>query len=135
MKNITRVQTRIESNMKPSIPVSCPYCGAVTLIERHLTVPSCVHFEDFTLFRNDGKEFCEIEDPQDKADMIEATFHLSRSKCSGISVTRSGILIDSDDGMKLTIDGHFDGFLSEDEFEAILTDDDQDADIVGVSEI
>ncbi|MHB1811273.1 MAG: hypothetical protein ACYCPR_02525 [Thermoplasmataceae archaeon] len=56
MKIITRVQTRIEPNLKPSIPVRCPYCGAVTLIDRLMMAPSCVHFEDFTLFRNDGKE-------------------------------------------------------------------------------
>lgn len=129
MKNITKVQTRIEPNVNSSIAVSCPYCGAVTMLNRLLTEATCKHFEDFTLFKRDADSFCEIEGPKDEVVMIEATFRHPESRYHGISVNRTGILTDTDDGMKLTTDGKFESFISHAEFAHMLSDD-EDADIV-----
>ena len=129
MKNITKVQTRIEPNVNSSIAVSCPYCGAVTMLNRLLTEATCKHFEDFTLFKRDADSFCETEDPHDKVIMSEAIFRLSGGKYHGVVNLRTGELIDTDDGMKITIDGKFESFISHEEFADLLSDD-EDADIV-----
>jgi hypothetical protein len=129
MKNVTKVQSRTEPGLNPSLPVSCPYCGAVTMINRLMTEPKCRHFEDFTLFKNEGNAFCEVEDPGDKVVMSEATFRLTGSRHHSIEKELSGDLIEDGEGMKLRVKGKFDSFLSQDDFEDMFFDD-EDSDTV-----
>ena len=54
MKDLVLLEKEINSEVNPSIILKCPYCKISTVVNRLLTQPACKHFEDFTLFENDG---------------------------------------------------------------------------------
>ncbi len=133
MKNVTKVYSKTESHLNPSIPVRCPYCSAVTRINRLMAEPECKHFEDFTLFKKEEDAFCEIDDPMDKVAMSETIFRLSGSKYPNVVKRKTGELVETEEGMKLFVDGKFDSFLSDEEANNIFfpdEDDNEDADII-----
>lgn len=126
MKEIIKIQTEIEAAINPVTPIKCPYCSAVTVINRIMTEPGCHHFDDFILFKRDKDSFSEIDEPIDKVEFIEATFRLSGSTQRRIEKKKIGELVDTDDGMKLMVNGKFEGYTSPDEFMEMLLDDDED---------
>ena len=125
-KKVIKIQTKIEPALYPSIPFKCPYCSAVTVINRIMTEPGCQHFDDFILFKRDLDSFCEIDEPNDKVELIEATFRLSGSTHSRIEKEKVGELVDTDEGMKIMVNGKFEGYVSPDEFADMFLDDDED---------
>ena len=131
MKSITKVQKKIDPEMDPSIPVRCPYCGVSTAVNRTLTEPQCMHFEDFTLFKPDSSTFSEIDGPEDPVVLCEAIFRLSGSRYPNIVVQKNGELVLSDEGIKIMANGKFEGHMSQDEFIGMtMGDEDEDCDYV-----
>ena len=129
MKNITKVQKRIEPKIDPTIPVRCPYCGISTAVNRILTEPQCMHFEDFMLFKLDSGTFTEIDSPDDPVVLCEAIFRFSSGRYPNIEVKRYGELILGDEGITIMANGKFEGYLSQGEF-VHMTMDDEDSDYV-----
>ncbi len=128
MKNITKVQKRIAPKIDPTIPVRCPYCGISTAVNRILTEPQCMHFEDFMLFKLDSGTFTEIDAPDDPVVLCEVVFRLSGSRHPNIEVKKYGELILSDERIKIMANGKFEGYMSQDEFIHMTMDDDEDED-------
>ena len=129
MKSVAKVYKNIGPEVEPSIPVKCPYCGIITVVNRLLTDPACNHFEDFVLFKEEGDIFSEIDDYTDKVVCCEVKFRLSGSKIRGITKASTGQLILSDDGMdgaKLMVDGKFECFISPEDREKMIADDDDE---------
>jgi hypothetical protein len=126
MKEIIKIQTEIEAATTPSTPFTCPYCSAVTVINRIMTEPGCQHFDDSILFKRDKDSFSEIDEPTDKVEFIEATFRLSGSTHRRIEKEKIGELVDTDEGMKLMENGKFEGYVSPDEFADMFLGDDED---------
>ena len=127
MKDIIKIQTEIAPTLNPITSFSCPYCSSVTVIKRLMTESGCPHFDDFILFKRDPDSFCEIDDANDMVELVEATFRLSRNTHKRIEKKKVGELIDSDEGMKLTVNGKFEGYVSPEEFmDTILDDEDED---------
>ncbi len=87
-KYVTKVYIKNGLSNK-DIPVNCPYCPAITTISRIITEPACNHFEDFTLFKNDGIGLSEIDDHDDLVVMIESVFRLSGSRYNGVEIKRT----------------------------------------------
>ena len=129
VKSITKVQKAIESEVDPTISVRCPYCGVFTAVNRTLTEPKCMHFEDFTLFKLDRSTLTEIDGPRDLVVLCEAIFRLSGSRHPNIVVQKNGELVLSDEGIKIMANGKFEGYLSQGEF-VHITMDDEDSDYV-----
>ncbi len=127
MKNVTRVYVRQDPSLK-DVPVSCPYCPAITTINRIMTEPACNHFEDFTLFKNDGIGLSEVDDPDDPVVMIEAVFRLSGSRYEDAGVKRIGEIVETDKGLELRVDGKTEIVLSPG-VSLDLADDDKDYDV------
>ena len=90
MKSVAKVYKSIKPEVEPSIPVKCPYCGIITVVNRLLTDPACNHFEDFVLFKEEGDIFSEIDDYTDRVVLCEAKFRLSGSKNRGITKVSTG---------------------------------------------
>ncbi|MHB8559945.1 MAG: hypothetical protein ACYDAP_02090 [Thermoplasmataceae archaeon] len=128
MKNITKVQSMVETSLNPSITVRCPYCSVITTINRLMTEPKCKHLEDFTLFKKTPYSYCEMDeaDGDDKVRMVETTFRMNGSRYPVITKRRTGELVESGDGFNLIIDGKFDSFVSMEQFMDILNGDDED---------
>ena len=130
MKNVTKVQSRAGSSKDYSMPVSCPYCHAITTVNRLMTESGCSHFEDFTAFRDDeGAGFCEI-DETDEPDaivcMIETTFRKDGSKLPKITRHVSGELIEIDDDFKIVVDGKTEGIITGEEFLGMMLGDEDE---------
>ena len=87
-KYVTKVYIKNGLSNK-DIPVSCPYCSAITTFSGIITEPACNHFEDFTLFKNDGIGLSEIDDHDDLVVMIESVFRLSGSRYNGVEIKRT----------------------------------------------
>jgi len=117
MKNVTKVQSMIETSLNLSIPVRCPYCSVITTINRLMTEPKCNHFERFTLFKKEPYSFDEMDedDGDDKARMVETTFRMSGSRYPNVQKCRTGQLVDLDGEFKLMVDGKFIDMLNDDE--------------------
>ena len=131
MKNVTLIQKEIKPKVEPSISVECPYCKVSTVINRLLTQPACKHFENFVLFEKCGELFSEIEDPSKEVVMCEAKFRSPESKNHGIKKVKTGEIVITEDGIELMVDGKSEGFLSPDEFDEMLFDDEEeDIDII-----
>ena len=73
-----------------------------------------------TLFKLDVDSFCEIEGPDDKVIMSVAIFSLSGSKYHGVVKGHTGELIEADNAMKLTVNRKFYSFMSQEECEDML---------------
>ena len=130
MKNVTKVQSGAGNSKDYSIAVSCPYCHAITTVNRIMTESGCSHFDDFTAFRNDeDAAFCEI-DETDEPDaivcMIESTFRKDGSKLPKITRHLSGQLVEIDDGFKIVVDGKTEGFITGEEFMGMMSGDEDE---------
>ena len=126
MKNVIKVQKMIEPEVRPSINVMCPYCDIFTVINQLLTEPSCIHFEDFTLFKRDGDLLSEIDDQSDKVVMCEAVFRLSGSKFPNITMSYSGEAVMDGDEVSIMVKGKRQATMLIDEFFDTLLDDEND---------
>ena len=126
MKNVTRVYVRQDPSLK-DVPVSCPYCPAITTINRIMTEPACNHFEDFTLFKNDGIGLSEVDGPDDPVVMIESVFRLSGSRYEGAGAKRTGEIVETEKGLELRVDGKTEIVLaSGDSLSLVENDEDYD---------
>jgi phage FluMu protein Com len=128
MKNVTKVQSMVETSLNPSITVKCPYCSVITTINRLMTEPKCKHFEDFTIFKKEPYSYCEMDedDGNDEVRMVETTFRMNGSRYPNVTKKRTGELVETDEGFNLIIDGKFDSFVSMEQFMDILNGDDED---------
>ena len=125
-KYVTKVYTKNGLSDK-DVPVSCPYCPAVTTIGRIITKPACNHFEDFTLFRNDGIGLSEVDGPDDPVVMIESVFRLSGSRYEGAGAKRTGEIVRTEKGLELRVDGKTEIVLaSGDSLDMVENDEDYD---------
>ena len=125
-KYVTKVYTKNGLSDK-DVPVSCPYCPAITTINSIMTEPACNHFEDFTLFRNDGIGLSEVDGPDDPVVMIESVFRLSGSRYEGAGAKRTGEIVETEKGLELRVDGKTEIVLaSGDSLSLVENDEDYD---------
>ena len=126
-KYVTKVYIKNGLSNK-DIPVNCPYCPAITTISRIITEPACNHFEDFTLFRNDGIGLSEVDGPDDPVVMIEAVFRKSGSRYDGAGIKRTGEIVRTEKGLELMVDGKTEVILGPGD-SLDMVDDEEDYDV------
>ena len=108
MKGMIEVQSSTAGNQDYSIPVKCPYCGKITVVNKRMTESGCNHFDDF-------EELFSMDSSDDKVEAIGSTFRAAGSRRPRVVKHVSCEIIDTEEGWKLMVDGKFDSFLSNEE--------------------
>jgi hypothetical protein len=122
MKNLSKVQTRIDGKLDLFVYVKCPYCGKFTSISRVMSSSECPHFEDYTLFKEEKSSFSEIESPDERVMMVESTFRRDGSRNLILTINRTGEVVESEEGFNLITDGKFESFLKMGDLSEIFQD-------------
>ena len=123
MIGMIEVQSSTAGNQDYSIPVKCPYCGKITVVNKLMTESGCKHFEDYDEL---------LMGSDDKVEAIGSTFRAAGSRRPRVVKHVSCEIIDTEEGWKLMVDEKFDSFLSNEEMlnsrSVDESDDDEDDD-------
>lgn len=93
MRDIIRIQTKVEGEKNYKAEVKCPYCCKATIVNSVMTKSGCIHFEDYE------EQFAlhKDEESENRVEVIEFTFLQAGSKNPGITRHVSGDLVETDE--------------------------------------